>query len=56
MSGCFEYPQCHHQTHEKIFKTISKKVWKEEMTAIYLFKKSDFCKGIPLGKSNFLKW
>eukprot|EP00493_Phyllostaurus_siculus_P021832 UN22161 len=29
---------------------------KEEMTAIYLFKKFDFCKGIPLGKSNFLKW
>ena len=28
---------------------------KEEMTAIYLFKKFDFCKGIPLGKSNFLK-
>ena len=31
-------------------------VAKEEMTAIYLFKKFDFCKGIPLGKSNFLKW
>eukprot|EP00493_Phyllostaurus_siculus_P020452 UN20777 len=29
---------------------------KEEMTAIYLFKKFDFGKGIPLGKSNFLKW
>ena len=28
---------------------------KEEMTATYLFKKLDFCKGIPLGKSNFLK-
>eukprot|EP00493_Phyllostaurus_siculus_P015407 UN15643 len=29
---------------------------KEEMTDIYLFKKFDFCKGIPLRKSNFLKW
>ena len=27
MSGCFEYPQYHHLTHEKIFKTIWKKVW-----------------------------
>ena len=28
MSGCFEYPQYHHLTHEKFFKTIWKKVWK----------------------------
>eukprot|EP00493_Phyllostaurus_siculus_P012336 UN12513 len=25
------------------------------MTSIYLFKEFDFCKGFPLGKSNFLK-
>ena len=30
-------------------------VLKEEMTAIYLFKKFDFPKGNPLQKSNFLK-
>ena len=28
MSGCFEYPQYHHLTYEKFFKTIWKKVWK----------------------------
>ena len=31
------------------------KLTKEKMTAIYLFKKFDFAKGIPLQKSNFLK-
>ncbi len=31
-------------------------ILKEEMTSIYLFKKFDFRKEIPLGKSNFVKW
>ena len=37
-----------------IFGVLKAFISKEEMTDIYLFKKLDFCQGIPFGKSNFL--
>ena len=38
MSECFEYPQYHHQTHEKSLGRSEKKVWESLNRNMYRFR------------------